>query len=205
MLFRSIWIIDPIDGTTNYFRFGKDYAISLALYLDKKPIFGLIYDVANNRIYSEKDGVDVLSSKNGQIPLWRRDEKTLKEAVVAMSLRTMKELTGQGMDVFHMLSSAQAHRYLGCASLELCRVAHGEYDLFISSNVYEWDIAAARIYIEQSGGFILSLKKDINEHSDGKLFVAAFKSLTVWEEASQFFPEHIKNNFVLLGDRVCLE
>lgn len=189
------WVIDPIDGTINYYRFGKDYAISLALYRDGNPIFGLVHDVANGVMFGARHGEGALMNGHRLNILPERKER-MNKAVVAMSMRTMSELAGLDMDVLGMLSRVQAHRYLGCASLELCKVANGEYDLFISSNVYEWDIAAARIYLEQRGGFLLPRVKDKDSSRYGKLFVAAFRSPLIWEEALEYFPECIKNEWI---------
>lgn len=188
------WIIDPIDGTMNYYRFAKDYAISLALYRSGEPVFGLVYDVANNIMFSGRNSEG--STMNGRsLNKLNKKKRELNNAVVSMSLRTMKELSGMGMDVFGMLSKVQAHRYMGCASLELCKVANGEYDLFISSNVYEWDIAAARVLIEQCGGFVISREKDKKGVQSGKLFVAAFHSPALWEETLEHLPGSVKGVF----------
>ncbi len=188
------WVIDPIDGTVNYYRFGKDYAISLALYKEASPVWGLIYDVANGVMYraSHGEGAKINGRSINALP---EQKMKLSKAVVAMSLRTMVEMAGFGMDVLDMLSRVQAHRYLGCASLELCKVANGEYDLFVSSNVYKWDVAAARIFLEQRGGFFLSRTKDKNNRHSGKLFVAAFRSPLIWEEALEYFPKCVWNEY----------
>ncbi len=50
------WVIDPIDGTVNYYRFRKDYAISLALYREAQPVWGLVYDIAAGVMYSAGRG-----------------------------------------------------------------------------------------------------------------------------------------------------
>lgn len=191
---RYTWVIDPIDGTVNFYRFGKDYAISLALFRDETPIFGLVFDVTNNVMYSAGHGEGATMNGNRLQILPKRQQK-LNEAVVAMSLRTMRDFSGLGMDVLGMLSGVQAHRYLGCASLEVCKVANGEYDLFISSNVYEWDVAAARIFLEQCGGFFLSRKKENDHLSPGKLLIAAFRSPELWEEAIKHLPPGLRDKF----------
>lgn len=188
------WIIDPIDGTINYYRLGKDYAISLALYKNQSPVFGLVYDVAKDVMYSGRHQEGASSNESG-LDIQSVGHESLSKAIVAMSLRTMREFTGVGMDVLGMLSKVQAHRYMGCASLELCKVANGEYDLFISSNVHEWDVAAARIFIEQSGGVLLYRKKDNERDPCSKLLVAAFRSPSIWEEALDHFPQCIKLGF----------
>lgn len=188
------WVIDPIDGTINYYRFGKDYAISLALYRDEKPIFGLVYDVANEVIFGAVQGEGAKMNGYRLDVLPDRHER-LNKAVVGISLRTMREFTGLGMDVMEMLSMAQAYRYLGCASLEICKVANGEYDLFISSNVHEWDVAAARIFLEQRGGGVLIRRKVDNSSRLGKLWVAAFRSPLIWEEAFAYLPQCLRDKF----------
>lgn len=188
------WVIDPIDGTINYYRFGKDYAISLALYRKENPIFGLVYDVANGVLFSAGHGEGAIMNGYRLNILPKRNE-SLNKAVVGISLRTIKEFAGLGMDVLEMLSRVQAHRYLGCASLELCRVANGEYDLFISSNVYEWDVAAARIFLEQRGGGVLIRRKDDSRSRCGKLLVAAFRSPLIWEEALEYLPQCLRDKF----------
>lgn len=183
------WIIDPIDGTTNYYRFGKDYAISLALYYGDIPIFGLVYDVENNIMHDAVSGEKPIVTDEVN-----KNRNQLNKAVVAMSFRTIKELSSMGADVFGLLSRVQAHRYLGCASLELCRVAKGDYDLFISSNVYTWDVAAARVLIEQNGGVMLTCKKENKNNSCAeKLYAVAFRSAELWEEALDYLPPNIKS------------
>lgn len=188
------WVIDPIDGTINYYRFGRDYAISLALYWGEKPIFGLVYDVANGVVFSA--GHDEGAIMNGyRLNILPDPHERLNKAVVGISLRTMRDFVDMGMDVLGMLSRVQAHRYLGCASLELCKVANGEYDLFISSNVHEWDVAAARIFLEQRGGGLLIRRKDDDRSRSGKLIVAAFRSPSIWKETMEYLPQGLKEKF----------
>ncbi|MGC7870766.1 inositol monophosphatase family protein [Desulfosporosinus sp. SYSU MS00001] len=188
------WVIDPIDGTVNYYRFGKDYAISLALYKNENPMFGLVYDVANSEMFSAGRGEGAIINGHPLDTLPDSHDK-LSKAVVGISLRTMREFTGLGMDVMGMLSQAQAYRYLGCASLEICKVANGEYDLFISSNVHQWDIAAARIFLEQRGGEVLIRRTNENRSPFGKLLVAAFRSPLIWTEAREYLPLCLRDEF----------
>ncbi len=187
------WVIDPIDGTINFYRFGKDYAISLALYKEGNPVFGLVYDVAGEVMFAARHGDGAIM--NGcRLDILPERQKKMNKAVVAMSSRTMIELAGMGMDVWGMLSGVQALRYLGCASLELCKVGNGEIDLFISSNVYEWDIAAGRIFLEQKGGFFFS-KRKVHSSRFSKLMVIAFRSPQILEEALEFLPPSIRKAY----------
>jgi myo-inositol-1(or 4)-monophosphatase len=188
------WIIDPIDGTINFCRFARDYAISIALYHGKAPVFGLIYDVAGDRMYSAEDGS--IPEVNGTcLEKLSGSETKLRNAIIGMSLRTMRELNNMGTDVLDLLSRVQAHRYLGCASLELCRIASGEYDVFISSNVYTWDIAAARILITQCGGSMIVCEKELDAACARKYFVAAYRSPALWEDILQLLPYNVQCAF----------
>jgi len=184
------WLMDPIDGTVNYYRFGRDYAISLALYQHNRPIFGMVYDVAKDTMYSsvQDEGVFINGTRFESVP---KAQENLKDAVVAVSIRTISDLNNLGMDILKMLSKVQAHRYLGCASLELCMVAKGDYDLYISSNVYPWDVAAARIFLEQGGAYLLSDQKTKYDSPCSKLWVAAFRSPSIWAEAREYLSEDI--------------
>ncbi len=184
------WIIDPIDGTINYYRFNKNYAISVALYKNEEPVFGLIYDVCEERMYSGRKGE---CARCGQ-DLITYPAGKLNEAIVSMSLHTMIELSSMGMDVFDCLSRTQAYRYMGCASLELCKVAYGEIDLYLSSNVYEWDISAARVIVEQHGGIMIAQANN-NKSRTGKFFVAAYHSPKLWDEVLGLFPGDIRNAY----------
>lgn len=188
------WIIDPIDGTVNYYRFARDYAVSLAVYRGREPVFGLVYDVAKDVMYSGKNG-EIPTMNGYRLNYAAVRNNSLCKAVVGMSLRTIKELSGMGADVIGLLSGVQAHRYMGCASLELCRIANGEYDLFISSNVYTWDIAAAGILVKECGGYLVSSEREKEAACPEKLFVAAFRSPELWEETLGLFPAEVRNAF----------
>jgi myo-inositol-1(or 4)-monophosphatase len=194
------WVIDPIDGTVNYYRFGKDYAISLALYKEAEPVFGLVYDVAGDVMFraGQAEGATMNGYTLANLP---EGSRKLNKAVVAMSLRTMREFAAAGTDVLGLLSRVQAHRYLGCASLELCKVGTGDYDLFISSTVYEWDVAAARIFLEQRGGFFLFGQNENCSIGPAKLLVAAFRSPALWQETLQYLHPSMKEQFSMMDCR----
>lgn len=191
-----IWILDPIDGTTNFYRFARDYSVSLALYHGEEPVFGLIYDVANGLMYSAGKG-EAPAINKCRLMSSRNRRHTLDKAVIGMSIRTIRELSNMGTDIISLLSKGQGHRYLGCASLELCRIATGEYDLFLSTNVHIWDIAAARIFIEQSGGFLFSHTRNTKSSCHDKLFTVAYRCPKLWEETLELLPPDVKCAFGL--------
>lgn len=192
-----LWIIDPIDGTTNFYRYAKDYAISLAFYRYGEPVFGLVYDVAAQQLYGAVQSDIPLGIKTGNFgsPVPATEGVGLKQAVVGMSLRTMNDLADWGMDPYRLLLKVQAYRYMGCASLELCRVASGEYDFFIASNVYLWDIAAARVIVEHCGGRLLIRNLSPGEGGKEKLLVAAYRSPQLCEELIPYFSRDLQGIF----------
>jgi len=78
---------------------------------------------------------------------------------------------------------------------ELCKVANGEYDLFISSNGHEWDVAAARIFLVQRGVGLLIRRKEDNITRCGKLLVAASRSPVIWKETMEYLPQPLREKF----------
>ncbi len=188
------WVLDPIDGTLNFYRFGRDYSISLALKNNNNPVIGLVYNVYEDVLFSaiKGEGSFINGVLNNPVPEIKRNR--LKDSLAAVSLKSIQDLSGLGADMKGLMDNAQGHRSLGCASLDMLRVANGECDIYMSTNVYEWDVAASSIYMCEMGGNVIKRKL---EGSKGKLFVAAYRSFDVWNEVLSYFPDELKKRFDL--------
>ena len=146
-----LWIIDPIDGTTNFISARKDFAVSVALYQDGNPVYGIVYDVMNNKLYEGTTGKG--SALNGvPIPFLSKDIK-LTGALADFSLNTLYILKkSYGIDISKMALKIKGHRAFGAASLNICRIAEGFLDCYLSAKLYIWDYAAALIILKECGG-----------------------------------------------------
>ena len=145
----NIWIIDPIDGTTNFFHGIPHFAISVALQSYGEIISGLIFDPIKNEIfYAEKSNGSYLNNKRIRVS----NRKKIEECLFASNGKKFKnvELT---------------IRKSGSAALDMAYVAAGRYDGYFQDNLNLWDIAAGIILIKEAGGIInnvnLSKKNNI--------------------------------------------
>lgn len=143
----DLWIVDPIDGTTNFIFERRNFAISIAFYHKKKPVFGIVYDVVADELFLGITGEGAFL--NGKkLPML--DQTTqLKDSIVFGDLYS---LTMFGNDVEAFRSNFVAHRYLGAASIEICGVAMNRHQVYMSKNLKVWDVAAGAIVLNEVGG-----------------------------------------------------
>lgn len=147
------WIIDPLDGTTNYAHGYPFFCVSIALEQDEEIILGIAYNPMMNELFTAIKGEG--SFLNGT-PIHVSGTDKLEHALLATGRLTRKK---ENMDVhflqFQRLAmNAQATRRDGSAVLDLCYVAAGRFDGFWESGLNPWDSAAGSIIIKESGGEI---------------------------------------------------
>ncbi|MCL1950277.1 MAG: PHP domain-containing protein [Turicibacter sp.] len=145
------WIIDPIDGTTNFATIGKDFAISIALFKGKKPYLGMVYDVMEDTLY---EGIACAGAfKNGEALSRLSQKEALKEVLVDVSLNALYNFEVKNrVRAYHLVKKIRGHRAYGSAAISLCKVATGELGAYISSGLGPWDYAAAIILLNEVGG-----------------------------------------------------
>jgi len=148
------WVVDPIDGTVNYF-FGMPHAcVSIALQrragTDYQTVLGVIYDPFTDELWTAVRGGK--TKLNGQVVRVSRRGKP-GEAVIAMGFSKSKENLEKSLP--HLMRLARCTlkiRLMGSAALELAYVASGRLDLYVERTVNLWDIAAGALMVECSGG-----------------------------------------------------
>lgn len=140
-----LWILDPVDGTTNLVTTGRDFAISLALYHDGKPLFGIVYDVMRGELYHAIAGQGAFV--NEQKISHCDPQLKLNEQIIICDF---KEIISYPR-VVELIKLSRGHRRYGSAALEIVYVATGRAGAFIHMMVHPWDIAAAKIIAEECG------------------------------------------------------
>ena len=169
-----LWIIDPIDGTKNFFRRHEDYAISIAYYEFGKPLFGMVYDVAKDQLfYGIKDEGAWM---NDQV-LPALSVKSLNQSVLDMNLKTLYALEKRQANIEGLSKQVFAHRSIGSAAISLCRMALGSHDIYLNSHLKLWDFAAARIILEEVGGVVSFPFDEDPQLDDQSVFLFACTSL----------------------------
>jgi myo-inositol-1(or 4)-monophosphatase len=147
------WIVDPLDGTTNFLHGIPQFAVSIGLARDGQVIAGLIYNPANDELYmAEKGGGAFLNDTRLRVA----GRKQLNECVIACGLphigRGDHELSRKEMAALQ--PKVAGLRRFGAASLDLAFVAAGRLDGYWERNLQPWDIAAGIILIKEAGGTV---------------------------------------------------
>ena len=148
------WIVDPLDGTTNYVHGLPFFAVSLALEHNGELLVGAIYDPTSKECFTAAAGQGALL--NGR-PIRTSRVKDLKGAIAAVGLPAIVGRDSPDLLVFlESLSECQALRRIGSAALNMAYLAAGRIDLFWSFSTKIWDIAAGALLIREAGGLISS-------------------------------------------------
>jgi myo-inositol-1(or 4)-monophosphatase len=152
-----IWVIDPLDGTTNYTHTYVKFCTSIALVNRGKPIVGVIFDqMANEMFYAVRGQGAFLNGK----PIQVSSVPKLNEAllVTGFSYDRGKRLC-DNIEIFQkVLPHPHSIRVDGSAALDLCYVASGRMDGFWERNMSPWDVAAGSLLVEEAGGLVTDLK-----------------------------------------------
>ncbi len=155
------WIIDPLDGTTNYLHGFPVYAISVALTRNLKPIVGVIYQVVTNEAFCAWEGG--ASYCNGK-PIHVSDIPAISEALLATGFPYHKSAKADAyLDIIkEFLDNTHGIRRLGSAAIDLAYVACGRLEGFFEYNLNPWDVAAGVLIVECAGGKVSDFSGDNN-------------------------------------------
>lgn len=144
------WIIDPLDGTSNYVHRFPYYAVSIGLERDGQLWVGAIFDPNRNEMFSAARGAG--ATLNGR-PIQPSREPELGRAMCMASLPVKAGSGHPAVRRFlRVLDMAQTVQRTGSAALNLCGVACGRIDAFWSSSLQPWDQAAGALIVEEAGG-----------------------------------------------------
>ena len=144
---ENVWIIDPIDGTTNFLHGVPHFAISIALKSNNEIVSGLIYDpIKDEMFYAEKD--------NGAFFNNQRIKVSKKKDIESC-------LFGTGGE---KIEADLVTRKSGSAALDMAYVAAGRYDGYFQNNLNLWDVAAGIIIVKEAGGIINEINLSENDN-----------------------------------------
>ena len=151
------WIIDPLDGTTNFAHSYPLFVVSIALEHKGQIIAGVVYDPLREELYSATQGGGAfLNDKKIQVSRVENLGRALIGTGFAYNLRESKDNNVKQFS--DMLMHAQGVRRDGAAAIDLCYVACGRYDGFWELNLFPWDVAAGVLMIEEAGGRVSNYK-----------------------------------------------
>jgi myo-inositol-1(or 4)-monophosphatase len=148
------WIIDPLDGTTNFLHGLPIFGISIGLVREGQIVAGLVYNPANDDMFIAEKGQGAYLNNRRLRVAARRD---LSDALIGCGVPHLGKADGHAQfkaELAAVMAKAGNVRRLGSAALDLCYVAAGNYDGFWERGLKSWDMAAGIIMIKEAGGFV---------------------------------------------------
>lgn len=153
-----VWMVDPIDGTMNFVRQRRNFAISIAIYVDGVGQAGYIYDVVADELYFALKGQGAYMNGQRLSPL---EALPLNEAIVGINaVWATPNPSVEHEGIIKLIHTLRGTRSLGSATLEIVAVATGRMDAYISFRLSPWDIAAGIIIAQEVGAVSSTL--DLN-------------------------------------------
>lgn len=169
-----IWLIDPLDGTTNFAHGYPVFVVSIALYDDSMPLLSVVYDPMQDELFSAAKGSG--ATLNGD-PIQVGGAGDLMHSLVATGFAYDRHEAADNniIAVSRFLRTTQGIRRGGAAALDLAYVACGRLDGFWEMKLHPWDIAAGRLLVTEAGGIVTTYagQPDDDKVSQAKSIVAA--------------------------------
>jgi myo-inositol-1(or 4)-monophosphatase len=165
------WIVDPLDGTTNFLHGLPHWAVSIALEHKGQIVAGVIYDpVKDEMFYAEKGGGAWLNESRLRVSGRHR----MIESIFATGLpfAGRADLPETLQDLARLLPACAGVRRFGAAALDLAYVAAGRYDGFWERGLKAWDMAAGLVIVREAGGIVEPLKADADIIGSGEVICA---------------------------------
>jgi myo-inositol-1(or 4)-monophosphatase len=150
-----VWIVDPLDGTTNYAHGFPHFAVSVAVARAGQVLAAAIYQPVSDECFTAERGSG--AQLNGQTIRTSSVER-LRDALVAASFPTVIERDSDEVaGILNVLEQAQSVRRTGSAALNLCYLASGRIDAYWATETKAWDVAAGWLIVEEANGIVTGL------------------------------------------------
>jgi myo-inositol-1(or 4)-monophosphatase len=150
------WIVDPLDGTTNYIHQLPHYAVSVALERSGQVLVGVVYDPVSGDCYRAGQGLGAdLNGKRLEVSACQR----ASDALIAFGFPPVVQPGAAEIEQFLALMHAcQSIRRFGSAALNLCYIAAGRMDGYVAGCAKAWDVAAGMLIVAEAGGHITGIR-----------------------------------------------
>ncbi|MEM7798232.1 MAG: inositol monophosphatase family protein [Chloroflexota bacterium] len=155
------WYVDPIDGTTNFAHGIPSYSISIALYVNKTPLIGVVYDPSRDECFAAARGMgtQLITADQTPQPLRCSSTETIRQSVIATGFPYDRHSSNWDNleQLGRMAKRCQGIRRSGSAALDLAYVAAGRFDAYWEYKLNMWDLAAGVLLVLEAGGRVSNL------------------------------------------------
>lgn len=155
------WIVDPLDGTTNFIHGIPCYAISIALEFKGEIIIGVVYEIAQNECFWAYKGGGAFLNGN---KIFVSDRTILSDSLIATGfpIYNFSRLDDYINTLIYLMKNTHGVRRIGAAAVDLCYLACGRVDAFFEYNLNSWDVAAGALIVKEAGGTVCDFKLQQN-------------------------------------------
>jgi len=148
-----LWVIDPLDGTTNYAHGYPSFSVSIGLDCDGHTVLGVVYDPMRDELFTAIKGEGALL--NGQSIGVSRNEVLIRSLLATGFPYDRTVSRENNLNFFNaLIMASQEVRRSGSASLDLCSVAAGRLDGYWELKLHPWDVAAGSLIVKEAGGIV---------------------------------------------------
>ncbi len=182
------WIIDPLDGTTNYLHDVRVFAVSIAVTLNNETVAGVVYDPMRPELFTAKKG-DGAFLNGGRINVSSHEK--LEDCLLATGFpfRCKGQIDAYLLSFKRFFEQSRGIRRIGSAALDLAYVAAGRFDGFWELDLKKWDIAAGVLLVAEAGGQASGFRADENFWETGNILVSnRFIHPVMLSELQEIFP-----------------
>jgi myo-inositol-1(or 4)-monophosphatase len=153
------WIIDPLDGTTNFVHRYPSHSVAIGVEINEVRVLGVVHDTYQNQVFA--GGAGVRATCEDQL-IRVGEQNDLSKALTGTGfLPDARVRRIQAEILKHVLPHVRDIRRSGCPSIDICRVASGALDIFYESGLGRWDIAAGAAIAEAAGATVLMLTSTV--------------------------------------------
>lgn len=171
---RFTFVIDPLDGTSNYLRGFPHWCVSIALLDNGEPLHGVIYDPLRNEIFSATRGAGAFLNDR-RLRVGSRNTLDGAMVITGFPPRERARVAPQLDTIRSLLGDAEDIRRTGSAALDLAYVACGRADAYFEAGVKVWDIAAGVLLVREAGGRCTDFRGGNDSFNNGQIVAANIK------------------------------
>ncbi|HNS35780.1 inositol monophosphatase family protein [Mesotoga sp. UBA5847] len=167
----TMWIVDPVDGTTNFSKSNPHYSTQIALYTENRVVLAVTYDHNRKETFHAIEGQGAyLNNKR----IWVSKTRELREATSHVGLQYSSETSFERITrrINRAIKICRGVRITGSACLDFAYVAAGRADIFWEEKLKPWDVASGVLLVKEAGGFVGSCLKEPLDLLDPNVLVA---------------------------------
>ena len=165
------WVIDPIDGTTNFIHGLTPYAISVALMRNDELVIGVVYEISHGEMFYAWEGSKAYRNDE-EIKVSEHSEHQQALIATGFPYYDMGKLKSFMDSMVEVMEKTSGVRRLGSAAMDICYVACGQFEAFWEYGLHPWDVAAGALILKQAGGKITDFNGNDGYVFNGELIAS---------------------------------